>query len=55
MMHGVLMSEEESEEEVEINDNVNEGIRNKKIHAVTETSKNHNKMGECWKIVSFEN
>ena len=55
MVHDILQSEVESEEEVEINDDVNEGIRNNKLHAVTDTSVMKNEMEGFWKIVNFEN
>ena len=54
MVHNIFTLEEEREEE-KINEDVSEGIRNNKLHAVTDTSLLHNQMGGCWKIVNFEN
>ena len=55
MMHDILIPEEEREEQIEINDDVKEGIRNNKLHVAIDTSALHNQMGGHWKIVNFEN
>ena len=55
MVHDVLIPEEERKEEIEMNDEVNEGIINNKLHTVTDTSVLHNQMGSYLKIVNFEN
>ena len=55
MMHNTLQSAEESEGETEINNDIEEVIRNKKLCAVTDVSIAHNRMGGHCKIEDFEN
>ena len=50
-----MQSIEESEDEIEINNGIEEGIRNKKVCAVTDVSEMHNQIGGHYKIVNFEN
>ena len=53
MFRNILTPEEEREEEIEINEDLNEGIRNNKLHVVTFTSMLYNQIGGHWKIANF--
>ena len=45
VVHRILTLEEEREEEIEINEELSDGIRNKKLHALKDASMLHNQMG----------
>ena len=47
MVHDIFQSAEESEDEAEVNDEIKEGIRNQKLHAVTDTSTMNNQIEGC--------
>ena len=44
-----------TEEDADMNDEIIDGIRNKKMQALTDASMLHNQMRRHWKIVDFDN
>ena len=49
VVHRILTLEEEREEEIEINEEVSDRIRNKKLCTVSDASMVHNQMGDVGK------
>ena len=47
VIHSTLTPEERTEENDDANDEVSDGIRNRKMHAITDASMSHDQMGGC--------
>ena len=54
-LHDILQPKEESEAELELSDETNDGFRNRRLHSVSDRSVKQDQIRLCCKILNFEN